>query len=397
MVLIPEQLAIALRADGWYLRSILIWAKGVSCSDEYNGNPMPESVNGWRWERHKVKVSSQIRQPIGKSTGEYSDGTNSRIVSGLRIDDAGGQNTIWQDCPGCPKCEKNSGYVLRKGSWRPTDSFEYVLMLTKTNSYFCDREAVLERGSNNSHGGGQSSAAYVERATGQVAGWGVAQPAGDGGRNLRSVLMIPTAGFKGAHFAVFPPRLIEPLIKSATSEKGCCPNCGSPWARVIDKINKSDRTGELDYDSKYKVGGVTGLATQGFQRNETIEAERERSRQGAKLLFPNDERKQQDYINYIHDHGGLDKGSTIGWLPTCQCGIQETEPCRVLDPFSGAGTVSLVCERLGLDSIGIDTSAEYIQLAETRIADDEQMRINGQIKQLRKDAKEQSKKLKGVK
>ena len=35
MVLIPEQLALAARQDGWYIRSILIWAKGVSLSDEY--------------------------------------------------------------------------------------------------------------------------------------------------------------------------------------------------------------------------------------------------------------------------------------------------------------------------------------------------------------------------
>ena len=64
---------------------------------------------------------------------------------------------------------------------------------------------------------------------------------------------------------------------------------------------------------------------------------------------------------------------------------------RVLDPFSGAGTTSLVCERLGLDSIGIDTSAEYIKLAEARIAEDEQKRIDEQIKQIRKEAKLASK------
>jgi len=50
-------------------------------------------------------------------------------------------------------------------------------------------------------------------------------------------------------------------------------------------------------------------------------------------------------------------------------------------------TTALVCERFGLDSIGIDTSAEYIALAEARIAEDEQKRIDEQIKQLRKEAK----------
>jgi DNA modification methylase len=65
----------------------------------------------------------------------------------------------------------------------------------------------------------------------------------------------------------------------------------------------------------------------------------------------------------------------------------EPIPCRVLDPFSGAGTTSLVCERLGLDSIGIDTSVEYIKLAEARIVEDEQKRIGDQIKQLKEEAK----------
>ena len=31
-----------------------------------------------------------------------------------------------------------------------------------------------------------------------------------------------------AHFATFPEALIEPLIKAGTSEKGCCPECGTP-------------------------------------------------------------------------------------------------------------------------------------------------------------------------
>ena len=538
MVLIPEQLALVARADGWYVRSILIWAKGVSLSDEYNGNSMPESVDGWKFTKHRVKIGQyekmrrlweskhsdqdwpfdlqgmsegeaassetpvsvrgqvsgddesiraitrgqgetqgtiafrvgetqqgQVRvyregqgntskgyqgvlpKPKGESqsederqeAGAYSaqSGTTERVPQevcsggegqgddgneerssvfvgngypksvdgGTVVADSqgqplsvsllrnGGQNNIrpcdaveqgWEahngqcgsslpelqqqegrqdsndviDCPGCPKCFPRGGLILRKGSWRPTDSYEHILMLTKTNSYFCDREAVLERGSNNSHGGGQSSAAYVEKATGQVAGWGVARPAGNGGRNLRSVLMIPTVGFKGAHFAVFPPRLIEPLIKSATSEKGCCPNCGSPWARVINHQVAVPKDCPKTIDAHLARGGFgQPVGTMGESGSGRIDG-------------------------YT---------TTIGWLPTCQCAIQETEPCRVLDPFSGAGTTSLVCERLGLDSIGIDTSAEYIQLAEARIAEDEQKRIDEQIKQLRKEAKLASK------
>jgi len=66
---------------------------------------------------------------------------------------------------------------------------------------------------------------------------------------------------------------------------------------------------------------------------------------------------------------------TIGWLPTCECGQDRTPvSCWVLDPFCGSGTVSLVCERLGLDSVGIDTSAKYIRFAEDRLAEDAKKR-----------------------
>jgi DNA modification methylase len=41
---IPWRVAFALQADGWYLRSDIIWAKGVSFCDSYAGTVMPESV-----------------------------------------------------------------------------------------------------------------------------------------------------------------------------------------------------------------------------------------------------------------------------------------------------------------------------------------------------------------
>ncbi|GAH71892.1 unnamed protein product, partial [marine sediment metagenome] len=44
LCLIPQRLAIAAQEDGWWVRSIIIWNKL---------NPMPESVNGWRWSRHR--------------------------------------------------------------------------------------------------------------------------------------------------------------------------------------------------------------------------------------------------------------------------------------------------------------------------------------------------------
>ena len=68
---------------------------------------------------------------------------------------------------------------------RPTRAHEYVFMFTKSERYYYDRESVME-----------------ESAKGK--------------RNRRSVWSINTQAFTGAHFATFPPSLIEPCIMSAT-------------------------------------------------------------------------------------------------------------------------------------------------------------------------------------
>jgi len=119
---IPWRLALALQDDGWWLRMDCIWHKR---------NPMPESVNGWRWQRHRVKVGSVAGGCKQMThTGSYS------------VVDGGTALPIWTDCPGCPKCERHGGFVMRRGAWRPTKGHEYVFMLTRSERYFCDAEAV---------------------------------------------------------------------------------------------------------------------------------------------------------------------------------------------------------------------------------------------------------------
>ncbi len=65
---------------------------------------------------------------------------------------------------------------------RPNRSHEYLFMLTKSERYYYDREAVTE----------------------------------SNGRNLRSVWNINTRPYPEAHFATFPPALVEPCILSST-------------------------------------------------------------------------------------------------------------------------------------------------------------------------------------
>ena len=72
---------------------------------------------------------------------------------------------------------------------RPTRAHEYIFMLSKAERYYYDYDAVCERTSSG------------------------------GSRNRRTVWPVNTEAFPGAHFATFPPSLIEPCILSG-SERG---------------------------------------------------------------------------------------------------------------------------------------------------------------------------------
>lgn len=142
---IPWRVALALQADGWYLRQDIIWSKP---------NPMPESVKD-----------------------------------------------------------------------RCTKSHEYIFMLSKSPRYYYDAAAIAEPtvtttvskftdgGRDKQRGHGRRHAGFNGRYADKVAENGPPQT-----RNRRSVWTIATKPFKGAHFATFPPDLIEPCILAGSRE-----------------------------------------------------------------------------------------------------------------------------------------------------------------------------------
>lgn len=159
LVGIPWMLAFALRADGWYLRSEIIWAKP---------NPMPESVTD-----------------------------------------------------------------------RPTKAHETIFLFAKSAKYFYDAEAIKEpcspktatvkttpRKGNGTESTGEKLNLWMET---------------NGGRynpekaNKRSVWTIPPQPFRGAHFATFPERLVEPcvLAGSAPGDLVLDPFAGSCTTAVV--------------------------------------------------------------------------------------------------------------------------------------------------------------------
>lgn len=140
--------------------------------------------------------------------------------------------------------------------------------------------------------------------------------------NKTDVFRISSAGYPGAHFATFPPKLIEPMILAGTSAHGRCTECGAPWRRVVERV------------------AVARQRPNGIGTDEKMCS--------SKALRENDQ--QADWI----------ESKTLGWEPGCGCDA-EVAPCVVLDPFVGSGTTCATALKLGRRSVGIDLSEKYLR------------------------------------
>ncbi len=328
---VPWRVALALQADGWYLRSDMPWIKR---------NPMPNSADD-----------------------------------------------------------------------RPGAAHEYFFQLTKSPDYYFDMEAVRKAAVTNVIAPHWTEKEYDQSMLGQKQANGVkGRPRGvagyavEGQRNFRTsdlwfeslksphglvgcgddllALDVTVKSFKGAHFATFPVDLIAPLVKAGTSWRGCCPDCGAPWPRVVEKERRATRPGvNTKVTSRAGQGGVRGTSGEygadGRAQFRAAKAEGNR-----------------DPERHVTDT------KTVGWMPGCACyGVElipkppddeapekewrrwrarrdellqtyetlTTVPCRVLDPFCGAGTTGLVCGKLNRHFVGIELSPDFLQMALQRL------------------------------
>ena len=208
---------------------------------------------------------------------------------------------------------------------RPTKAHEQIFLLSKSPRYFYDAEAIKEdsvyqegEGGHQRFGnpGGKAEIEYGQQVSGEI--WN-----SNGKRNKRSVWEVVTQPYPESHFATFPEALIEPCILAGTSEHGACPECGSPWNRVIESSNEQnerDRSNKCDFIEGVTQGGnASGIRT---LSGATYKPQR------------------------------TDTGK---WQATCKCvSDKPLKPCLVLDPFCGSGTTGVVSLRYHRDFVGLN-------------------------------------------
>jgi DNA modification methylase len=84
------------------------------------------------------------------------------------------------------------------------------------------------------------------------------------GKNPGDVWTLPTAGFRGGHFAAFPMALAErPLL--ATCPERVCSSCGQPWQRELRRQDgRLLAVGDLQPVCRCDVEGVPGVVLDPF-------------------------------------------------------------------------------------------------------------------------------------
>lgn len=341
LCLIPFRVAIALQEDGWWVRSVIIWNKP---------NPMPESVTDRptnahefilmltksgtnKYWTHRDKCGTRIRPEADYRWIKQVNNIRGLKTKGVQEVSAPeqlhGKDTAPQNIIEEVDIKPEGWMTKNKMGWDRIN-------LWQGHDYYWDADAVREEYSPTVRWGGDKYKGAVKQyPNGEDAGLARERSCyPHTGRNLRDVWTFPAAQFPDAHFAVFPEKLPELCIKAATSEKGCCPKCGAPWGRIVDrKVEGELKDRPYCGSGQLRSNGTAG--GQGIQHSSL---------------------GQQDKITR----------QTTCWQPTCSCGL-EPIPCTVLDPFAGAGTTMLSAKKLGRNSIGYEISERYCPMIESRV------------------------------
>ena len=192
---------------------------------------------------------------------------------------------------------------------RLSPTYEVIFFLVKQPRYFFDLDAIRVPHRSAGREGLRRPREAGRTYVGGNDGLGRLKAAGRvghrNGKNPGDVWTVPTATFRGEHFATFPPALIErPIL--ATCPERICVECDQAWRRPVR-------------------------------------------------------------VRHLHTNAGSRTIRRVGELARCACRA-PSRPGVVLDPFFGTGTVGQVAAALRRDWLGIELSPRYAQLAKRRLA-----------------------------
>ena len=116
------------------------------------------------------------------------------------------QDIIWHKPNPMPESVKD----------RCTKSHEYIFLLSKNKKYYYDNEAIKEPVKQDWGTRDRTKGKYHNPGTGLAPHSGLSKSYDR--KNKRSVWSVTNKPYKGAHFACFPPDLIEPCILAGSRE-----------------------------------------------------------------------------------------------------------------------------------------------------------------------------------
>jgi len=143
---------------------------------------------------------------------------------------------------------------------RCTKAHEYIFLMSKSQKYYYDADAIKEASSDPEGSANRYKAPFFageKHESGGYSATGATHTKGmkefDGNRNKRSVWTVTTKPYAGAHFAVFPQELIEPCIMAGAPVGGIVldPFMGSgTTAQVAQNLGRQYLGCELNPDYK---------------------------------------------------------------------------------------------------------------------------------------------------
>jgi DNA modification methylase len=324
LVGIPWRFAFAMQDSGWWLRNDVIWAK-VNC--------MPSSVQDRCVSSHEhcflfTKSGNNVfwthRDREGTRTKPKPDYIYYDTLNNIKTRDE-------------PSHWKNEVIPLTgEKRWKRIN-------LWRGHDYFFDHIAIKEPATSNvvrKDGHKFGGTKYPGEVNNTYSGNDYIPT---GMRSKRDVWNVATESCRDSHFAVYPKKLIEPMILAGTSGKGVCAICGAPYTRITKKTEPNEEWKKqcgADSSGEYKGSAVKDYTSSKAQNASDVKR-----------------RILEGMVNI----------ETVGWIKSCDCNTNDILPAIILDPFFGAGSNGIVAGLTGRDYIGIELNPEFITLAYNRI------------------------------